>query len=385
LIDHYEPVILTAQDYYPFGMISRVALPNNGQTYRFGFNGKENDNGVKGLGNQQDYGMRIYDPRVGKFLSVDPIKDNFPWNSTYAYAENGPIMSKDLDGLERINYQKTIVDGKPHLTYTNTSDFYEWTWKPHMGGTKLGFTIWQLVKNPRTEYVVHQQREGTVEKFDKVQFVTYDETWTYKNFNDMVQDRNSSSGHEHAKFYLAKGGQNMKEENSANGGAGMFVNLSKGKGILEADAMTEGMSRPITEPLASLAEAESSSAVHVTLGKDIGTRLADFADRIGGVYFRNWKEKLGISNLLSFEEQFKEVTQQAVRSGGRIHFELADVSITGARRIGAKSFYDAIKIQRGTEWELNKILSSDVLKSHTDFYLNGVKQTTEQLQKMGIQ
>ena len=39
--------------------------------YRFGFGGKEKDNEVKGEGKQQDYGMRIYDPRLGKFLSVD--------------------------------------------------------------------------------------------------------------------------------------------------------------------------------------------------------------------------------------------------------------------------------------------------------------------------
>ena len=41
-------------------------------SYRYGFNGKENDNDAKGTGNQQDYGMRIYDPRLGRFLSVDP-------------------------------------------------------------------------------------------------------------------------------------------------------------------------------------------------------------------------------------------------------------------------------------------------------------------------
>ena len=55
LIDYYEPPIVTAQDYYPFGMLSRVALPNNNKDYRFGFNGNMNDNEVKGgLGNQQD-------------------------------------------------------------------------------------------------------------------------------------------------------------------------------------------------------------------------------------------------------------------------------------------------------------------------------------------
>lgn len=69
--------------------------------YRYGFNGKENDNEVKGEGNQQDYGLRIYDPRLGKFLSVDPLTKEYPWNSTYAFAENDVIRCVDLDGGER--------------------------------------------------------------------------------------------------------------------------------------------------------------------------------------------------------------------------------------------------------------------------------------------
>ncbi|HVG14992.1 MAG TPA: RHS repeat-associated core domain-containing protein, partial [Chitinophagaceae bacterium] len=68
--------------------------------YRYGFNGKENDNEVKGEGNQQDYGFRIYDPRLGKFLSVDPLTDDYPELSTYQYASNNPVSYIDLDGLE---------------------------------------------------------------------------------------------------------------------------------------------------------------------------------------------------------------------------------------------------------------------------------------------
>ena len=71
--------------------------------YRFGFNGKENDNEPKGLGNQQDYGMRIYDPRLGKFLSVDPITEDYPFYSSYQFASNSPILSIDIDGLEANN------------------------------------------------------------------------------------------------------------------------------------------------------------------------------------------------------------------------------------------------------------------------------------------
>lgn len=54
-----------------------------------------------GGGNTYDYGFRIYNPSLGKFLSVDPLSKTYPWNSTYAYAENTPIACIDLDGLEK--------------------------------------------------------------------------------------------------------------------------------------------------------------------------------------------------------------------------------------------------------------------------------------------
>jgi RHS repeat-associated protein len=73
-----------------------------GSKYGYGFNGKENDNEVKGEGNQQDYGFRIYDPRLAKFLSVDPLTKSYPWYSPYQFAGNKPIAATDLDGLEEL-------------------------------------------------------------------------------------------------------------------------------------------------------------------------------------------------------------------------------------------------------------------------------------------
>ncbi len=81
----------------------------NSGDYKYGFNGKENDNEVKGMGNQQDYGFRIYDPRLGKFLSVDPLTKEYPWNTPFSFAENDPINNIDLDGLER--YRINPVEG----------------------------------------------------------------------------------------------------------------------------------------------------------------------------------------------------------------------------------------------------------------------------------
>jgi RHS repeat-associated protein len=68
------------------------------EKYRFGFNGKENDNEVKGVGNQIDFGARIYDPRLGRFLSIDPDHKKFPYWTPYLYAGNTPTLYVDIDG-----------------------------------------------------------------------------------------------------------------------------------------------------------------------------------------------------------------------------------------------------------------------------------------------
>jgi RHS repeat-associated protein len=101
--DYYLPDITTAQDYYAFGGLMPGRTYTENSVYRYGFNSKENDNEVKGIGNQQDYGMRIYDPRVGRFLSVDPIAAKYPELTPYQFASNDPISNIDIDGLEGQN------------------------------------------------------------------------------------------------------------------------------------------------------------------------------------------------------------------------------------------------------------------------------------------
>ena len=54
---------------------------------------------MKGEGNQQDYGMRVYDPRVGRFLSVDPLTGDFADQSSYGFAANSPLLFVDAMGL----------------------------------------------------------------------------------------------------------------------------------------------------------------------------------------------------------------------------------------------------------------------------------------------
>ncbi len=63
----------------------------DGEKYRFGFQGQEIDSEVKGDGNSIAFTHRIHDPRLGRFLSVDPLAPEYPWNSTYAFSENRVI------------------------------------------------------------------------------------------------------------------------------------------------------------------------------------------------------------------------------------------------------------------------------------------------------
>jgi len=93
--------VLSRTDYYPFGL--EMTGRTESATYRYGFNGKEKDpSGLWSNQSHYDYGFRIYNPSIAKFLSVDPLAKEFPWNSTYAFAENDVIRSIDLEGLEKL-------------------------------------------------------------------------------------------------------------------------------------------------------------------------------------------------------------------------------------------------------------------------------------------
>jgi RHS repeat-associated protein len=90
-------------------------------SYRYGFNGKENDKEISASG--QDYGMRIYDGRIGRFLSVDPLSPKYPWYTPYQFAGNKPIVFIDLDGLEECSADAAMMrDDKAYLSGNMTAE-----------------------------------------------------------------------------------------------------------------------------------------------------------------------------------------------------------------------------------------------------------------------
>lgn len=84
-------------DYYPFGMQMPGRSFNSGD-YRRGFNGMEKDDEIKGEGNSYDFGARMYDPRLGRWLSLDAYFKDYPSTSNYAFVRNSTTKRIDPDG-----------------------------------------------------------------------------------------------------------------------------------------------------------------------------------------------------------------------------------------------------------------------------------------------
>lgn len=95
--------MLAVTNHSPFGVTlsGRNFTLTGAEKGRFGFQGQENDNEIKGEGNSVNYTYRMHDPRLGRFFAVDPLRDKYPYNSPYSFSENRVIDAVELEGLEK--------------------------------------------------------------------------------------------------------------------------------------------------------------------------------------------------------------------------------------------------------------------------------------------
>ncbi len=135
-VDGYLAHILSATDYSPFG----VTLDDrnfSGGNYRYGFNGMEKDDQVKGDANSYDFGARFYDSRVGRWLSIDAFSSKYPYLSTYSSYANNPLIYLDVNGdyLDPANEAAQVFIDKTADKFAKA-----FTFEP-IGSDKTMFTI----------------------------------------------------------------------------------------------------------------------------------------------------------------------------------------------------------------------------------------------------
>ena len=92
---YFQPEVSSISDYYPFGapMWERSF---SSSSYRYGFNGQEKEDEVKGGGNSYTALFWEYDGRLGKRWNLDPVVK--PWESLYACLNDNPIRNIDPNG-----------------------------------------------------------------------------------------------------------------------------------------------------------------------------------------------------------------------------------------------------------------------------------------------
>ncbi|MBD2769223.1 hypothetical protein IC235_15130 [Hymenobacter sp. BT664] len=93
---HVWASVTSTSDYYPFGLTMNGRAWNDITGYRFGFNGKEKD---AEFNSNYDFGARIYDPRIGRWMATDPLAGKMSSHSPYNYAFDNPVSLIDPDGM----------------------------------------------------------------------------------------------------------------------------------------------------------------------------------------------------------------------------------------------------------------------------------------------
>lgn len=97
------------QNYYPFGMEHRgynaalVGVKNNLKTFQ-----QQEFTEDFGL-NTHEWKYRMSDPSTGRFWQIDPLAEDYPYNSTFAFQENKLGLGIELEGAEIFGWQDPVV------------------------------------------------------------------------------------------------------------------------------------------------------------------------------------------------------------------------------------------------------------------------------------
>jgi RHS repeat-associated protein len=139
--------------------------------YCFAFNGKEIDNdGEWGQSTTAyDYGFRIYNPALARFLSVDPLTRSYPMLTPYQFASNSPVENIDLDGLEAFSIHGTASDPRAFDLMTdsdikrltgNSQVYREFTWPDGTNGFFNDQSDRLIAAQALADYVIENLQTG---------------------------------------------------------------------------------------------------------------------------------------------------------------------------------------------------------------------------------
>lgn len=130
------------------------------EDYRYGFQGQEVDKDIFGKYSAVSFKYRIHNPAIGKFLSVDPLAPEYPWNSTYAFAENRVIDGIDLEGLEYVSATQAGFSNDLNGPYTPEQEERQKQYSSYIDYNNTSYYNGQLYFNVGQD--LYQLSDGTI-------------------------------------------------------------------------------------------------------------------------------------------------------------------------------------------------------------------------------
>jgi RHS repeat-associated protein len=130
-----------------------MLVPNrhgSSESYRYGFQGQEKDDEVKGEGNSLNYTFRMHDARIGRFFATDPLEKKYPFYSPYQFSGNRVIDMVELEGLEPAEsgaregqkgeaFDNRLLSDHPGDAFRFIFSHQEWTWHAGTPTTSAGW------------------------------------------------------------------------------------------------------------------------------------------------------------------------------------------------------------------------------------------------------
>ncbi len=123
--------------YYPFGGLMGGSV-NLASSQRYKYNGKELDR-THGL-DWYDYGARMYDPALARWMVPDPMAEKYYSASPYAYCHDDPINAIDPDGCNPIFNTRGEYIGMTKEGYTG--QIYVYTGMSDLDFASENITFW---------------------------------------------------------------------------------------------------------------------------------------------------------------------------------------------------------------------------------------------------
>ena len=112
---YYKGTVLEENHYYPFGLTLSTQTTNVNEKNSYKLTTKELQDNFDL--NWYDFGARMQDEQIGRWLQVDPKAEKYHATSNFVYAGNNPIKFIDPNGQEI-----WIFAGKEKFRYDNVSD-----------------------------------------------------------------------------------------------------------------------------------------------------------------------------------------------------------------------------------------------------------------------